>query len=91
MDHIVNRESVAMADFAARTREIAGEMEEVCAHLRRMLWDAGDYMQDASGREAIAIAEELTEDTAAAVDVMRTLAERIGRSAALLEESDRLL
>lgn len=91
MNHIVNRESVAMKDFSSEWKNIANEMEDVCSLLRQKLYDAGSYMQDASGQDALSIAEELVEDTTIAVSYVRFLADRIKKSAELLEESDALL
>ncbi len=91
MDHMVNRESIAMKAFAAQTQEIADSMEDVCSHLRQLLQDANDYMQDESGQEALSIVEELIEDTSKTTVQMRTLANQVKRSADLLEESDTLL
>ena len=91
MNHIVNRESVAMKIFSSESYNIANEMEDVCSNLRQMLYDANSYMQDASGQEAISIVEELIEDTSVAVSFIRSLADQIKKSAELLEESDTLL
>lgn len=91
MNHIVNRESEAMKSFSSESYNIANEMEDVCSHLRQMLYDANSYMQDASGQEAISIVEELAEDTMVIVSFMRSLADQIKKSADLLEESDTLL
>lgn len=91
MNHIVNRESVGMKTFSSQSYNIANEMEDVCSHLKQMLYDANDYMQDASGQAAIAIIEELVEESTVAVGVIRALADRIQKSAELLEESNTLL
>lgn len=80
-----------MKSFSSESYNIANEMEDVCSHLRQMLYDANSYMQDASGQEAISIVEELIEDTSVAVSFMRSLADQIKKSAELLEESDTLL
>ena len=80
-----------MKSFSSESYNIANEMEDVCSHLRQMLYDANSYMQDASGQEAISIVEELVEDTSVAVSFMRSLADQIKKSAELLEESDTLL
>lgn len=80
-----------MKSFSSESYNIANEMEDVCSHLRQMLYDANSYIQDASGQEAISIVEELIEDTSVAVSFMRSLADQIKKSAELLEESDTLL
>ena len=91
MDHVVNRETAAMKGFSSQSCSIADEMEDVCSHLRQLLYAANDYMQDQSGQEALSIVAELVEETMAMADSMRCLAQRIKRSAELLEESDQLL
>ena len=91
MNHIVNRESVAMKTFSSEFYNIANEMEDVCSNLKQMLYDANSYMQDESGQEAISIVEELVIGTSVAVSYMRSLADQIKKSAELLEESDALL
>lgn len=91
MNHIVDRESVAMKTFSSEAYNIASEMEDVCSHLRQMLYDANSYMQDHSGQEAISIVEELVEDTSVVLSFIRSLANQIKKSAELLEESNMLL
>lgn len=91
MDHIVNRESVGLRTFASASENIAGELEDVCSRLKQKLYDAGSYMQDASGHEAISIVSELVEETTVSLSSIRSLAEKIVRSAELLEQSDTLL
>mgnify|MGYP005790240869 FL=1 len=91
MDHTVNRENIAMKAFATQSQDIADGMEDVCSHLRQLLQDANDYMQDESGQEALSIIEELIEDISKTTVQMRTLANQVKRSADLLEESDTLL
>lgn len=91
MDHIVNRESVGMRTFSSESCNIADELEDVCSHLKQELYTANSYMQDGSGQEAIAIVSDLVEDTMVAVSFIRSLAEKIKKSAELLEESDTLL
>lgn len=91
MDHIVNRESVGMRTYSSESCNIADELEDVCARLKQELYTANSYMQDGSGQEAIAIVNDLVEDTMVAVIFIRSLAEKIKKSAELLEESDTLL
>ena len=91
MNHIVNRESVAMRTFSSASENIADELEAVCSHLKQELYTASDCMQDRSGQDAISIVSDLVEETTLAVSYIRTLAERIQKSAELLEESDTLL
>lgn len=91
MDHIVNRESAEMHFFSTEAFEIANDLENVCSHLKHELYDANGYMQDRSGQDAITIVSELVEETLLAVNYIRTLADKIKKSAVLLEESDDLL
>lgn len=91
MNHIVNRESVGMRSFASESYNIANELADVCSRLRQELYNANSYMQDSSGQEAISIVSELVEETMVAVSFIQSLAERINKSAELLEESDALL
>jgi hypothetical protein len=91
MNHIVQRESVDMRTFASESCNIADELEATAAHLSNLLTDASAYMQDASGQEAISILEELIEQVTHAISDMRAIADRIAKSAALLEQSDTLL
>lgn len=91
MDHIVNRESAEMRSFSTEASVIANDLENVCSHLKHELYDANSYMQDRSGQDAITIVSELVEETELAVNYIRTLADKIKKSAVLLEESDDLL
>ena len=91
MNHIVNRESEGMRSFSSASYTIANELEDVCSHLKQELYTANSYMQDASGQAALTIVSELVEETMVAVAHIRSIAEKIKKSAELLEESDTLL
>lgn len=80
-----------MRSFASESYNIANELADVCSRLRQELYNANSYMQDSSGQEAISIVSELVEETMVAVSFIQSLAERINKSAELLEESDALL
>lgn len=91
MNRIVDRESNAMRSFASEACNIADALESVCSHLRQELSDASGCMQDDSGQNAIMIVHDLVEETVVAVSIIRSLSDRIRKSAELLEESDTLL
>lgn len=80
-----------MRTFASESDNIANELESAAAHLKQLLYDAQEYMQDQSGQTAISIVEELIEETTVAVGFTRFLAEQMVKSAQLLEDSNTLL
>ena len=80
-----------MHRFAFESYELANRFEDVCSRLKQKLYNASSYMQDDSGQEAISIVSDLIEETMTDVNRIRTIAERVNKSAELLEVSDSLL
>lgn len=91
MNYTIDRESVAMKAFSSQAGYIADELDSVVSHLRQMLYQAEGHMKDESAQRALAIVEELVEETVVGVSIIRSTAEMIQKSADLLEQSDELL
>ena len=91
MNHIVKRESSAMRTFKAEVYEISNETEDIASHLKKLLAQASDNMRDQTGQSAIAIVCELIEETVEATEALKSIADKILKSAEILEESDLIL
>lgn len=88
MDNIIHRDPQQLTRFACALLHFCDRMERSAIILAQQCDQAEHAMQDSSSRPVVKRLTDLSQDIRAQVSDARDLADRIARSAALLEESE---
>lgn len=91
MNSIISRDSDEMKRYSKASNVIAGDIEEVCSRLKRLLDDSRGFMQDESGQRAISYLENMVSDIGYYNNSVYAMSDRVRKSAELIEEADDLL
>ena len=89
MDNIVSRDPTAMKEFSAKLSEFSDFIAKQSAALVQLCGKAEHAMQDHNGEILIQRLTDMAEDLQARVAYARALADRISRSADILEETEK--
>ncbi len=88
MDNIIDRDPVTMERFAEKLSDFCDTMAQKSAVLIKMCDQTDHAMQDDAGRLVVSRLNTMAQDIQTQVATARALADRICRSAALLEQSE---
>ncbi len=87
----IERDYRDMEHFSTNAVQVAKDLDGNRKQMADLIENARPHMQSASGRRALKSLETFVGETKPLIENIRTLAEQISMSAALLRESDQLL